>query len=146
MSELLLGPFPIERARLLVTPRPGVYVLYPGYQGLPGRPAYVGRSDTDLRSRILASAVEHPGICWFCFKAARSSVEAFYLECRYYHELQPTDNRAHPDPPPFTHAACPVCTRQELQKVLHRMINPPGLSPPTNLVQLLQRLSQGGIR
>ncbi len=112
MRSLLFGPLPSELAGLLVPRQPGTYALY---RSLPGRAAYFGRSDTDLRSRILASIGEHWGIRWFSFEAARSPVEAFYLECYYYHELQPADNRAHPDPPPFTYAACPICTRQALQ-------------------------------
>ncbi len=104
---MLPSPFEREIVNLVVPRRPGVYVFYRGEW--PGIPAYVGRSDTDLRSRILASAAHHWGIRWFSFQDAPSPLEAFDLECGYYHTLRPTDNLMHPDAPAGTDIACPVC-------------------------------------
>ncbi len=124
-------PFQREIVNLVVPHRPGVYVLYRGER--PGMSAYVGRSDTDLRSRILASAANHRGVRWFSFEVASSPLEAYDLECRYYHALQPTNNLVHPDAPAGTDIACPVCGWRRL-------------SVTDIMREVLSRLSGGSIR
>ncbi len=114
---MLSGPWPIALANLLVNEdKPGVYVLYRDVH----EPAYVGRADRDLRSRITPSAAEHRGIRWFSFEYASSALDAYQKECRYYHELLPTDNQLHPDAPTFSNGRCPVCVANTFKIILGR--------------------------
>ena len=83
---------------------PGAYIL-----SSDGKVAhYVGRSDSDLASRISNSARERTDYKFFWFEYATSPMQAFYLECEWYHKYMPTDNINHPSVPPGTYWRCPV--------------------------------------
>lgn len=102
---MLAGPFPINQVDSHVTrSSAGVYML-----SRDGRTAaYVGRSDTDVGSRIKQSAGEGPGYGYFWFEWASSSLNAYQKECEYFHKYNPPDNAAHPGVPLGTNWKCPV--------------------------------------
>lgn len=67
---------------------------------------HVGRSDTDVRSRLrdfIGSAT------LFKFGYFPSSKAAFEKECELFHDLNPQANRVHPDRPKGTSWICPRC-------------------------------------
>ena len=71
---------------------------------------YVGRSDTDLATRLKQHLGE--GYQYFKFQYATSPKAAFEQECRDYHtygESLKLDNKIHPDSPPKIHRVCPIC-------------------------------------
>jgi len=69
---------------------------------------YVGRSDSDLKSR-LKSWVGSTTRRLFKFSYALSSKAAFEKECNNYHDFDPPDNNGHPDRPNGTTWHCPRC-------------------------------------
>lgn len=80
----------------------GVYVF-----SRNGRTAsYVGRSDYDLRQRMLQSALES-NYAAFWFDYASSPMDAYKYECYLYHRFNPPDNAVHPATPPYTNWRCP---------------------------------------
>lgn len=101
---MLFGPYSINSVDLYITRTSvGVYVL-----SRDGKTAsYVGRSDTDVGSRIKESS-EGYGYTTFWFEYASSSRDAFLKECEYYHKYNPPDNRSHPAVPFGTNWRCPV--------------------------------------
>ena len=102
---MLLGPYPINKIELYVTQSmPGVYILSRDGKTV----AYVGRSDTDLRSRLQQSAREGIGYVYFWFEYTDSSKEAYLKECEYYHKYNPKDNINHPATPFGTNWKCPI--------------------------------------
>ncbi len=102
---MLLGPFPITRVDVYVTQQsPGVYLF-----SRDGKTAaYVGRSDTDLNSRIKQSVQEGLGHTYFWFEYTSSSKDAYLKECDYYHKYNPKDNVNHPAAPLGMNWRCPV--------------------------------------
>ena len=85
----------------------GVYILSKNRKF----PYYVGRSDINLRERILTSSLERD--CdYFSYKETTSPRNAFLLEYRYYHGLTERGyklaNEIHPDVPDGTYWRCPV--------------------------------------
>jgi hypothetical protein len=85
---------------------PGVYAL--GHADAQGRfcISHVGRSDSDVRSRLLdfiGSAV------LFKYGYYASSQTAFEKECELFHDIRPPGNRLHPDRPKGTRWRCPRC-------------------------------------
>ncbi|PIP12472.1 MAG: hypothetical protein COT45_03235 [bacterium (Candidatus Stahlbacteria) CG08_land_8_20_14_0_20_40_26] len=100
---MLTGPYPINDVDLYVTrTSPGIYIL-----SRDGRTAaYVGRSDTDVASRIKQSSSE--GYAYFWFEHATSPRDAYYKECEYYHKYNPPDNTNHPAVPSGTYWRCPI--------------------------------------
>jgi hypothetical protein len=99
------GPFSILKVDTHVTKTSaGAYIL-----SRDGKAAhYVGRSDTDVASRIKSSAREEPSYIYFWFDYATSPMEAYYLECEWWHKYAPRDNDNHPAVPPGTSWKCPV--------------------------------------
>ncbi len=87
----------------------GAYVL--GFQKADSFiVSYVGRSDTNLRDRLL----QHIGEKYTDFKfITLSSVkEAFEKECTVYHDFGGSvalDNKEHPSRPEGTNYQCPRC-------------------------------------
>ena len=73
-------------------------------------PQYVGRSDTDLRRRLLQHSVKGR-FDWFIATPTKDSYSAFYLECRSWHSLMrsPLTNRIHPAMPIGNAVMCPFC-------------------------------------
>ncbi|MBI2861944.1 MAG: hypothetical protein HYX89_03895 [Chloroflexi bacterium] len=102
----MIGKFTLtadDVRRLVTRTSPGVYILSHDTVA-----RYVGRSDTDVRQRLL----DHIGTYrYFWFEYAVSDREAFYGECQLYHRYNPPDNGVHPAVPPGTHYLCPVCGR-----------------------------------
>ncbi|MEO0236253.1 MAG: hypothetical protein ABIM02_05970 [candidate division WOR-3 bacterium] len=102
---MLRGPYLIEEVNKYVREiSPGVYIL-----SRDGRTAaYVGRSDTDVGSRIKQSAKEGYGYKYFWYEYASSPRDAYYKECEYYHKYKPDDNTNHPSVPPGKNWRCPI--------------------------------------
>ncbi|MEY8684827.1 hypothetical protein AB9N12_01355 [Bacteroides sp. AN502(2024)] len=80
---------------------------------------YVGRSDTDLRTRIkhgLADRRTNPKMWqyeYFKFSYADTSTEAYIKECKNYHDFGGDRgnllNTSHPDVPNGLEIYCPFC-------------------------------------
>jgi hypothetical protein len=102
---MLMGPYKISEVGSCVTrTSPGVYIL-----SRDGRTAaYVGRSDTDVASRVKQSGAEGYGYTYFWFEYAASPRDVFNKECEYYHRYNPPDNKNHPAVPFGTDSKCPV--------------------------------------
>jgi hypothetical protein len=85
---------------------PGIYALDATSSG-PFKISYVGRSDTDLNSRLQSWIGKYR-----YFKAAYSSSPkaAFEGECHLYHDYKPSDNQVHPARPVNSGWECPRCT------------------------------------
>src|SRR3954465_4789442 len=74
----------------------GVYILDRSHEDGPFHISYVGRSDTDLKARLL----EHGGkYKRFKFEYCASPEEAFAKECNLYHDFNPPSTIAHPPRP-----------------------------------------------
>lgn len=100
------GPFEINDVSLHVEQSSiGVYILSRDAQTAH----YVGRSDSDLRSRIPQSTGEGYGYKYFWFECASSAMRAYHMECRLYHRhIRTIDNKNHPAVPVGTNWRCPV--------------------------------------
>lgn len=86
----------------------GAYALgYNNEDGSSFNIQRIGRSDTDLNARLHS----YVGDKYQRFKYAfyDNAEQAFYKECRLYHDFSPSDNYIHPDKPKGTNYACPVC-------------------------------------
>ena len=80
---------------------------------------YVGRSDTDLRTRIKHGIQEfndNPKLRYerFKFSYADSAEEAYRKECRNYHDFGGPEgslmNERHPDAPDGSNLTCSICS------------------------------------
>lgn len=101
MSMNYSPPYPLSNDVIedVVEPGcPGVYVLYGFDNSGRSAPRYVGRADRDLRAR-LRDWLGDSRYMWFVFAYASSPKKAYEEECHLYHQLQPLDNRIHPDRP-----------------------------------------------
>lgn len=100
----LVGPFPLSQVTLrVVVNAPGVYVL-----SRDGRTAaYVGRSDGDVRNRLLQSSGQGR-YTYFWFDYATSPMQAYKSECELYHTYNPPDNVVHPAVPSGMNWRCPI--------------------------------------
>lgn len=99
------GPHPISQVDSYVTKiSAGAYIL--SHDGKVAH--YIGRSDTNLASRIKSSAKERQGHKFFWFDYTTSPMRAYYLECEWWHRYTPADNTNHPTVPPGTYWKCPV--------------------------------------
>lgn len=99
--------------RALIPPdQVGSYILYRA-----AFPIYVGRSDTDLRRRLL----QHAGAGtaeYFGYEAHPSPSHAYRAECSLFHAADgPLANRIHPDAPDHLDVECSFCSTS-LYKVL----------------------------
>jgi hypothetical protein len=82
----------------------GVYIL----SKTGKKPHYVGRSDNDLKGRILRS-VKEKRCSYFWAQETSSPMQAYKLECKYYHKYEEiVVNEIHPDVPDGTNWRCPV--------------------------------------
>lgn len=96
--------------RALVPPNViGSYLL------LDGRaPTYAGRSDTDLRRRLVEHSAD-PRARYFAFAVHATVAQAFAAECAAFHALRgATRNLIHPALPTGQRAGCPFCARARL--------------------------------
>ncbi len=92
--------------RALIPPqRIGTYILYTA----AGRPTYIGRSDTDIRRRLLRHCTDRHGD-YFTYDVHPSVAGAYDVECALFHLLAPhVSNRIHPDRPDFHPTPCAFC-------------------------------------
>jgi hypothetical protein len=102
---MLRGSYPISHVSVYVSGDAiGIYAL--SRDG--GRSKhYIGRSDTDLRSRIVSSGSQG-SYTHFWFDYESSPMQAYKDECELYHEVNPPDNAVHPAVPPGTNWRCPI--------------------------------------
>lgn len=73
---------------------------------------YVGRSDTDLKNRLLSWVGENVRYKKFKYSYADSQKAAFEKECHNYHDFggkAKLDNETHPDRPENSRWKCPIC-------------------------------------
>ena len=68
---------------------------------------YVGRSDSSLKQR-LKQHLQGTSYIQFWFETVTSALDAYYLECQWYHKYSPKDNANHPAIPPGSAWKCPV--------------------------------------
>ncbi len=102
----MAGPFVLSSNNISTqasNTSPGAYIL--SRDGINVN--YVGRSDNDLAGR-LRSWVDQ-GYSHFWFEYASSSLQAFNLECNWYHTYRNLDNTVHPARPANTSWQCPRC-------------------------------------
>lgn len=108
-SSLVPILFTPEVIRKSVIPnRTGVYLLGNDVDGFEVR--YVGRSDNCVKTRLLS----HNHIYkydYFVLLYAGSEVEAFWMECQYWHVFHKShiSNKIHPASPPKKQLECPYC-------------------------------------
>ncbi|MEU3502190.1 GIY-YIG nuclease family protein [Streptomyces hundungensis] len=107
-------PIPVRLSptlvRALIPPqRIGTYVLYAD----DGRPTYVGRSDTDIRRRLLRHCSDRRGD-YFTYDVHHSATSAYMVECALFHLLTPdASNRIHPARPEGHRVPCTFCLPQQ---------------------------------
>ena len=73
---------------------------------------YVGRSDSDLKERLLSWVGKDSKYKQFKYSYAETIKEAFLKECNNFHdfgEVEKLDNEIHPDRPDNTNWNCPRC-------------------------------------
>ena len=105
----LQGPYPLSFDAIDAAVRSrsaGVYAL--GHADAQGRFCinHVGRSDSDLRSRLLDCIGSER---LFKYGYSASAQTAFEKECQLFHDFSPPGNRLHPDRPKGTMWSCPRC-------------------------------------
>lgn len=99
------GPFQLSDVDAYVQRvLPGAYILSRDQRTAH----YVGRSDTDLASRLKSHISSGKDYAWFWFEPTTSSIRAYYFECEWYHKYLPPDNSNHPSAPPGTSWKCPI--------------------------------------
>ncbi|XVV02474.1 hypothetical protein ACQPW3_34725 [Actinosynnema sp. CA-248983] len=106
----------------------GTYMLFRG-----GEPVYIGRSDVDLRRRLLAHASSQRGE-YFTFQTYESGTTAFQAECALFHAppSESIENKIHPASPTGSAALCPYCTSTvELARKFRTDIRPKADQPDT---------------
>jgi len=69
---------------------------------------YVGRSDNNLRNRLLNHAREGKYV-YFAFWTTKTIIEAYYKECELFHNHNSAVNKMHPDAPRNLPYFCPFC-------------------------------------
>jgi hypothetical protein len=106
LMTMLNGPFytsGFQFSSLLASP--GAYIL-----SRDGRSAhYVGRADVDLGERLRSSA-KQGNYTHFWYECASSRTAAYWLECRFYHQYNPSDNLIHPSAPSGSSLTCEICS------------------------------------
>jgi hypothetical protein len=90
---------------------PGVYILGEFDMHAGFTPVYVGRSDSDVRIRLLSHCTITTGR-YFLVRPCACPTEAFQRECFYWHALRDSScllNSYHPDSPSGLCLTCPYC-------------------------------------
>ncbi|QES42906.1 hypothetical protein DEJ49_19650 [Streptomyces venezuelae] len=109
-----MTPIPVRLSpslvRTLIPPqRIGTYVLY----SEDGHPTYVGRSDTDIRRRLLRHCSDRRAD-YFTYDVHHSAASAYMVECALFHLLTPdASNRIHPARPEGHPIPCTFCLPQQ---------------------------------
>lgn len=109
-STGLRGPFPLTRDGVdaaVTFAMPGTYALGHINQHDQFVVEYAGRADDDVNAR-LKDHVPEP-YQKFKFEYYASAKEAYFKECRIYHDFRPRDNKIHPAAPKGSYLSCPVC-------------------------------------
>lgn len=73
---------------------------------------YIGRSDTDLQTEIIARSGAYPQCTHFMYSYANTIKEAFEKECKNFHDCGGAEsllNKIHPDKPNGADYKCPYC-------------------------------------
>ena len=86
------GPYPLKYDWIdsYVGRSPGAYIILDQKNSV----VYVGRSNDDLRGRIKQRP---PDTSFrFFFEHTPSAISAYNLECIWYHQYNPKDNKHHP--------------------------------------------------
>lgn len=109
-NSKLEGPYKLsfdDISTIQKCPSPGVFAL--GYIGRDDAfyINFIGRSDEDVRSRLLELIGSDRS---FKFSLTKSPEEAFRRECELYHSFRPPSNRIHPGRPTATNWVCPRCS------------------------------------
>ena len=99
------GPFDLNEIAININVHGpiGTYILSRGNNAAH----YVGRSDSNLSLRLKQHAQEGRYV-QFWFENTASSLEAYYLECEWYHKYKPLDSINHPAVPPGAAWKCPI--------------------------------------
>lgn len=86
----------------------GSYILYK-LEDNKIIPEYIGRSDFDLRNRLIRHALNNKAQ-YFEYMVLDSREKAFNLECSLFHALSgEISNKIHPDNPNNIRISCPIC-------------------------------------
>lgn len=103
---------------LVPAARSGSYLLF-----IAGEPVYAGRSDTDLRRRLLVHAHDNRAD-YFDFDQHLGARAAFLTECATFHAIVDTlENRIHPAAPARSGERCPFCRTISLATLSDRLIS-----------------------
>lgn len=101
---------------LVPAARPGSYLLF-----VAGEAVYAGRSDTDLRRRLLVHAHENRAD-YFDFDQHLGARAAFLTECATFHAVVDTlENRIHPASPAHSGERCPFCRADSFATLSDRL-------------------------
>lgn len=96
---------------LIPSGKAGTYLLYRF-----GKPIYTGRSDQDLRNRLVTHA-QMRRADYFGFMTYPDAERAFDMECALFHTLRPmTTNLIHPASPKGSQRHCFICNRGKENK------------------------------
>lgn len=81
-----------------------------GNKDVNENPIYIGRSDTNLQSRLLQHLRDRNKYDFFSFKIASSKKDAYIQECKDFHNFYKSiENKIHPDKPDkINNINCPV--------------------------------------
>jgi hypothetical protein len=101
-----------ENVNLYVPKTPGCYVLDRSSTG-GFEVHYTGRADYDLEERLCSWVGK--GYLYFKFLSLPDRKSAYEMECKVYHNLNPVDNKMHPDAPDNTSYTCPHCPQPNSQ-------------------------------
>lgn len=98
----------------------GAYMLYIRVRGKL-RPVYAGRSDTDLRRRLLTHH-RRQRATHFEYRVVTTSERAFTLECAAYHGTTGLLNLVHPARPAGTVLQCQFCSVDAIKAMHNRLV------------------------
>lgn len=106
----LIGPISLDARSIdnnILSGMPGVYLLGEPHQQGGVAVRYAGRSDEDLAGRLKQQAGYHSH---FVYAYARSTSEAYMMECALYHEWpQDLKGQIHPARPTGSLTRCHRC-------------------------------------
>jgi hypothetical protein len=106
----LYGPYNLTGPGILAAVSsngmPGAYALGRTNSSNVFEISYVGRSDSDVATRLQnwIGSYAH-----FKFDYFSTAAAAFEKECQLYHDFNPPDNVVHPAKPANSNVKCPVC-------------------------------------
>ena len=105
----LNGPFALQAVEIdreISRTSAGVYILDRSHEEGPFHISYVGRSDTDLKARLLEHGAKYKR---FKYEYHATPEEAFARECDLYHDFNPPSTIAHPPRPHGSKWKCARC-------------------------------------